>query len=69
MKRCTVCGRKIRIRKKDLYTVLDDPSSVVGFLFSRTTVKMDAIDCPHCGCQQVLSTRLEEKRDNDEDQN
>ena len=56
-KLCYVCGAKITV-KKDLVYLVREREVPVSEVFVRTPAVYDAMDCPHCGCQQLLATRL-----------
>ena len=58
MPKCKVCNKKFKVDRKNVYSVTSCAQGL-GFLVDPTITKMDAIDCPFCGCQQILSTRLE----------
>lgn len=57
MKRCEVCGRIFRVKKDDVYTVSEAASLVDAFVTGKPMACMNAIDCPRCGCQKLLSIR------------
>ena len=61
---CKVCGEEFRPHRDHRYTVQRDPG--LGF-FIATPLFSDAIDCPHCGCQIVLGSRLGVAFGNDEE--
>ena len=54
---CFVCGEHIAI-KKDLVYLVREREVPVSEMFVRCPVVYDAMDCPHCGCQQLLAARL-----------
>lgn len=53
---CDICGRRMAIWRKDVYQVQEE----LGIL--ERVVKLprqfDAINCPSCGCQNILAPRL-----------
>lgn len=53
---CQICGNRFKVTKDQVYIVIEKQ----GFAASLTTPapKFDAIDCPSCGCQQVLAVRM-----------
>lgn len=53
MKTCDVCGRDFPLVVERRYVVKSDSTPI---LFSSERL-YDAIDCPHCGCQNVLHER------------
>lgn len=59
MRTCGVCGRDFPLLFEEHY-VAEDPQKVGAFANLVSTDKAyeyDAIDCPHCGCQNVLQPR------------
>lgn len=59
MYECAVCHREFALIAEDHY-IAKDPvvNGGVGVVVSGSTVyPYDAIDCPHCGCQNVLQRR------------
>lgn len=56
---CKICGEEFDIAKEDKYQV-----RVPSFDATRGFTKMtwDALDCPHCGCQNLLSKRYDTVR-------
>lgn len=61
---CCVCGKEFEMSKDIRYTAID------GGLFNWT--RYDAMDCPYCGCQNVLQERRQredvEEREVQDDQ-
>lgn len=59
MKTCKICGRDFPLIFEGRYTV-QDPQKI-GAMFSLIdsdkAYLYDAIDCPHCGCQNILQPR------------
>lgn len=66
MKTCCVCGRDFPLLVENRYTARDpEKSDTLASLVSPTEVDLfDAMDCPHCGCQNILQTRKRECLDN-----
>lgn len=58
--KCTVCGHRFTLRKENTYQV-----AKAAFMMVLATI-LDAVDCPMCGCQVVLSERLEKVVTNDD---
>jgi len=59
MKTCGVCGRDFPLLFEEHY-VAEDPQKVgaiMNLVNTDTAYTYDAIDCPHCGCQNVLQPR------------
>lgn len=59
MATCGVCGRDFPLIAEEVYVARDAGRSgiaaaIVGDVESKW---YDAIDCPHCGCQNVLQER------------
>lgn len=48
---CSICDCKFDIDKKKKYIV--KRAALVG-----EPILYDAIDCPNCGCQKILQTRM-----------
>lgn len=67
MTTCKICGRDFPLISEERYTARDEQK--IGFtpmITGENEPKLfDAIDCPHCGCQNVLQER---KRYNIEDE-
>lgn len=58
MYECTVCHREFALIAEDHYVAKDpQPTGAIAALASSTVYPYDAIDCPHCGCQNVLQKR------------
>lgn len=47
--KCTVCRKRFSLRKENVYLVQEE-----SVIFDKYR---DAIDCPKCGCQNILATR------------
>lgn len=59
MKTCEVCGRDFALIAEEHYIATGDPKTGLAALAGGDAPSLyDAIDCPHCGCQQILHTRL-----------
>ena len=56
--KCNICNYKFFIEKDKVKEVLED-KGVNSVLTGRKTY--DAIDCPNCGCQEILWPRLKER--------
>lgn len=57
MTTCKICGRSFPLIWEDHYIAKDPtPTGLVG-LAGGTIYPYDAIDCPNCGCQNVLQRR------------
>lgn len=67
MRKCTVCGKLMRLNKVDKYDVV---KKAVGL---QTIVEADtlfeAFDCPRCGCQNLLNIRLPKRRNKNDSAN
>lgn len=66
-KKCPICGFKFVVKKQDKYLVTKNLS--ISESFTKSADKYDAIDCPFCGCQILLSireSRITEDRKDDE---
>ena len=55
-RKCYVCGAKLTVRKESVYTVTEQKTLIDSMTKSPTT--FDVMDCPQCGCQQLLASRL-----------
>lgn len=53
--KCISCGKRFKPKKENRYEVKEP---VIGLFATKTFKIMDAFDCPKCGCQSILSTRL-----------
>ena len=56
MKKCSVCGTKLLPQKESVYKVVEAVTALESLAKSRHVY--DAIDCPRCGCQEVLKIRM-----------
>ena len=57
MTTCTVCGRDFPILAENTYIARDDATMGLSRLAGTEHCIYDAIDCPHCGCQNILQRR------------
>ena len=58
MKTCAVCGRDFALIFEDHYIARDDGKrGVINAIAAEEETLYDAIDCPHCGCQNILQER------------
>lgn len=57
MYECTVCHREFALIAEEHYVAKDPQPTGVIALANSTVYPYDAIDCPHCGCQNVLQRR------------
>lgn len=58
---CGVCGRDFPLIAEERYTVRGTERSGIAVAFSLEEAdRYDAFDCPHCGCQNVVSPRMRE---------
>ncbi len=56
---CKVCGREFALIEEELYTARDDKATGFATIAQGKEPGLyDAIDCPHCGCQNILQKRL-----------
>ena len=53
LKKCSVCGNGIKLKKEKVYIAKECNSLVNSTIYN-------AIDCPFCGCQTILKKRLYE---------
>lgn len=56
LKKCCACGQLFRPTKEAVYSVYE-PQTVLESLTSRAK-QFDVMDCPRCGCQNILAERL-----------
>jgi hypothetical protein len=56
---CDICGRDFPLIAEETYVARDvERGGVVAVITGEVeTAWYDAIDCPHCGCQNVLQER------------
>ena len=57
MHECAVCHREFALIAEDHYVAKDPQLTGIAALAINTVCPYDAIDCPHCGCQNVLQKR------------
>ena len=58
MTTCKICGRDFPLLSEDHYVAVDADKTGIAEVVSHTEPQLfDAIDCPHCGCQNVLQER------------
>lgn len=57
MRTCGVCGRGFPLIAEDHYVAKDPTPTGIAALAGNAVYPYDAIDCPHCGCQNVLQRR------------
>lgn len=62
MRRCKVCGRIMRLNKKDRYELVKYSPAVRMGLASPTI--LECFDCPKCGCQNMVNVREDGERNN-----
>jgi Zn finger protein HypA/HybF involved in hydrogenase expression len=55
-RKCYVCGAKLTVRKESVYTVCERKTVIEAMTEKPTT--FDVMDCPQCGCQQLLASRM-----------
>lgn len=54
--KCNVCNYKFIVEKEKTKQVIEP----TGTSIIKNVKHYDAIDCPKCGCQKILCTRLQE---------
>lgn len=58
MTTCKICGRDFPLIAERRYTARDAVKSGIAVAFNGVEEALyDAIDCPHCGCQNTLQAR------------
>ena len=58
MATCKICGRDFPLLNEEHYVAVDASKTGTAEVISHTEpIFYDAIDCPHCGCQNVLQER------------
>ena len=57
MYECAVCHREFALIAEDRYTAKDPQPVGIAVLAGGIMNLFDVIDCPHCGCQNVLQRR------------
>lgn len=61
MKTCCVCGRDFPLLIENLYHARDNTKTGLAALTCGSEEDLfDAMDCPHCGCQNILQPRKRE---------
>mgnify|MGYP006889698399 CR=1 FL=1 len=60
--KCNICNFKFYIQKEKVKTVAETTGAMSAL---NGVKKYDAIDCPNCGCQKILWTRLNEIKKED----
>lgn len=56
--KCKVCGKRFKLKKENKYEVSEP---VVGLFTMGESKITECFDCPKCGCQNVLNTRIGKK--------
>ena len=56
-KKCGVCGYRVTLDKEKVY-VAEEPRAFMETL-TKPPLRFDAIDCPRCGCQIMLTIRAD----------
>lgn len=59
IKQCVVCGTEFELLQERHYIAIDCGESGIATVIGKTTDPKiyDAMDCPRCGCQNVLKER------------
>lgn len=57
MRTCTVCGRDFFLLAEDHYITIEGEKLGLSAIVGEVQDIHDAMDCPHCGCQQILCKR------------
>lgn len=58
MRTCCVCGRDFPLLIENRYTARGNEKTGIAALTGGVEEDLfDAMDCPHCGCQNILQTR------------
>lgn len=57
MYECMVCHREFDLTAEDHYIAKDPQPTGIAALANSAVYPYDAIDCPYCGCQNVLQKR------------
>ena len=56
---CETCGRGFALIAEERYTVRTvEKTGLAGAFSGEESDLYDAFDCPHCGCQNIVSARL-----------
>ena len=56
MMKCRACGRRMQLKKEQMYLVPKDNKSLVT-VFNEQYQAYEAFDCPRCGCQNLVGVR------------
>jgi len=56
-RKCGVCGYRVTPEKEKVYTA-EEPRAFMETL-TKPPLRFDAIDCPRCGCQIMLTIRAD----------
>ena len=54
--KCSVCGKRFLPKKEDVYQTVESLSLTQAL--TSTPKTYDVIDCPKCGCQELLGIRM-----------
>lgn len=54
--KCGVCGKRFLPNKEAVYQTTESLS--LGQVLTQVPKRYDVIDCPQCGCQQLLGIRM-----------
>lgn len=58
MHTCCVCGRDFPLVREGQYVARNEtPAGLTALVGVIEPTLYDAIDCPHCGCQNILQPR------------
>ena len=57
MKKCKVCGRRLRLLKENKYEIVQKPVGMNAL--TQGTKIYEAFDCIKCGCQNIVNIREE----------
>lgn len=58
MTTCNVCGRDFALIAEDHYiSIAESKTGLAAFAGGDEPAMHDAMDCPHCGCQNILGKR------------
>lgn len=58
MRTCRICGRDFALIAEDHYITKEEgKTGLAAFTGGDEPALHDAIDCPHCGCQNILCKR------------
>lgn len=58
--KCKVCGKRFKLLAQNRYEVVVRPEGALGVL-TASVKHFNAFDCPHCGCQNIVSQLEKEK--------